>query len=199
MHDKPVNPACLRNQGPIEAALSSRLRTSAKVLELGAGTGQHAVFIAERRPDLVWQASEQADHMIGLQQWITEAGLLNLLPPKVIDLRNWPTGLAGFDAVYTSNLVHYVPAQLVAALMSGIAAAVLPGGQVMFYGPFNENGFTSAGNAQLDKWLKDSVNVNAGLWERAALADLAANHDLAFEEVVTMPNNNVMLVFKKGA
>ena len=64
--------------------------------------------------------------MIGLQQWITEAGLPNLLPPKVIDLRHWPTALAGFDAVYTSNLVHYVPAPLVAALMAGIAAAVVP-------------------------------------------------------------------------
>ena len=198
MHDKPVNPACLRNQGPIEAALSSRLRAGAKVLELGSGTGQHAVFIAERRPDLVWQASEQADHMIGLQQWITEAGLPNLLPPKVIDLRDWPKALSGFDAVYTSNLVHYVPAPLVAALMAGIAAAVVPSGQVLFYGPFNENGFTSAGNAQLDAWLKDSVDADAGLWERAALAALGANHDLAFEETVTMPNNNVMLVFKKG-
>ena len=197
MHDKPVNPACLRNQGPIEAALSSRLRTSAKVLELGSGTGQHAVFIGERRPDLVWQASEQADHMVGLLQWITEASLPNLLPPKVIDLRYWPEGLAGFDAVYTSNLVHYVPAQLVAALMAGIAAAVVPGGPVLFYGPFNENGFTSGGNAQLDAWLKASVSPDAGLWERAALADLAANHDLAFEETITMPNNNVMLVFKK--
>ena len=199
MHDNPVNPACLRNQGPIEAALSSRLPAGTKVLELGSGTGQHAVFIAERRPDLVWQASEQADHMMGLQQWITEAGLPNLLRPKVIDLRHWPEGLTGFDAVYTSNLVHYVPAQLVATLMAGIADAVVPGGQVLFYGPFNENGFTSAGNAQLDAWLKDSVNADAGLWERAALVDLAADHDLAYEEAVTMPNNNVMLMFKKGA
>ena len=199
MHDKPVNPACLRNQGPIEAALSSRLPAGTKVLELGSGTGQHAVFIAERRPDLVWQASEQADHMMGLQQWITEAGLPNLLRPKVIDLRHWPEGLTGFDAVYTSNLVHYVPAQLVAILMAGIADAVVTGGQVLFYGPFNENGFTSAGNAQLDAWLKDSVNADAGLWERAALVELAADHDLAFEEAVTMPNNNVMLMFKKGA
>ena len=199
MHDKPVNPACLRNQGPIEAALSSRLPAGTKVLELGSGTGQHAVFIAERRPDLVWQASEQADHMMGLQQWITEAGLPNLLRPKVIDLRHWPEGLTGFDAVYTSNLVHYVPAQLVATLMAGIADAVVSGGQVLFYGPFNENGFTSAGNAQLDAWLKDSVNADAGLWERAALVELAADHDLAFEEAVIMPNNNVMLMFKKGA
>ena len=135
--------------------------------------------------------------MVGLLQWITEASLPNLLPPKVIDLRYWPEGLAGFDAVYTSNLVHYVPAQLVAALMAGIAAAVVPGGPVLFYGPFNENGFTSGGNAQLDAWLKASVSPDAGLWERAALADLAANHDLAFEETITMPNNNVMLVFKK--
>ena len=197
MPDKPVNPACLRNQGPIEAALSSRLPAGTKVLELGSGTGQHAVFIAARRPDLVWQASEQADHMMGLQQWITEASLPNLMPPKVIDLRHWPEGLTGFDAVYTANLVHYVPAPLVAVLIAGIAAAVVPGGQVLFYGPFNENGFTSAGNAQLDAWLKDSVDTEAGLWERAALATLAANHDLAFEEAITMPSNNVMLVFKK--
>ena len=197
MPDKPVNPACLRNQGPIEAALASRLPSGTRVLELGSGTGQHAVFIAARRPDLVWQASEQADHMMGLQQWITEANLANLLPPKVIDLNHWPQGLTGFGAVYTANLVHYVPKALVDVLIAGIAAAVGPGGQVLFYGPFNESGFTSAGNAQLDAWLKESVNADAGLWERAALANLAAKHDLAFDESVTMPNNNVMLVFKK--
>ena len=66
MHDKPVNPACVRNQGPIEAALSSRLPAGTKVLALGSGTGNPAVYIAEHRPDLVWQASEQADHMVGL-------------------------------------------------------------------------------------------------------------------------------------
>ena len=196
MNDKPFNPACLRNQAPIEVALSNRLPTGVRVLELGSGTGQHAVYIGEQRPDLIWQASEQADHMTGLQQWITEANLPNLLSPKVIDLKHWPEGLTGYGAVYTSNLVHYVPKTLVAVLMAGIAAAVESAGQVFFYGPFNENGFTSAGNAQLDAWLKTSVNADAGLWERGALVALAATHDLAFKEAVTMPNNNAMLVFQ---
>ena len=45
--------ACERNKGPILAVLREELAASRRVLEVGSGTGQHAVYFAAGLPQLL--------------------------------------------------------------------------------------------------------------------------------------------------
>ena len=197
MTDKPFSLACERNQGPIEIALRSLIIGPGSVLEVGSGTGQHGVFIAERRPDLVWQTSDQAERLTGLRQWVKDAGLFNLPDPLQLDITDWPSSLGPFDTVFAANVVHYIPRTLVPYLVNVMSEAALPKGQLIYYGPFNEQGFTSAGNAALDAWLKQEVSPDAGIWEQDEFLGVLQDHGWSLTAHQPMPSNNRLLVSQR--
>ena len=197
MTDKPFSLACERNQGPIELALRSLIIGPGSVLEVGSGTGQHGVFIAERRPDLVWQTSDQAERLTGLRQWVKDAGLFNLPDPLQLDITDWPSSLGPFDTVFAANVVHYIPRTLVPYLVNVMSEAALPKGQLIYYGPFNEQGFTSAGNAALDAWLKQDVSPDAGIWEQDEFLGVLREHGWSLKAHQPMPSNNRLLVLQR--
>src|SRR5690606_14577228 len=104
---KPNAPSCDRNRDPILAVLRERFAGHRRVLEIGSGTGQHAVHFGAAMPWLDWQCSEFADKLAGIRLWLDEAALPNTPAPIALDVARgpWPAG-GRFDAVFTSNTLH---------------------------------------------------------------------------------------------
>jgi cyclopropane fatty-acyl-phospholipid synthase-like methyltransferase len=196
MPEKPFSEACLRNQQAIAMALAGYLDKPARVLEVGSGTGQHAVYIAGRLPHLYWQPTELPGALTGIELWRKEARLANLEPALALDINQSPWAVAAdFDAVFTANTIHFVGWSTVENLFRGAAAALVKGGLMLVYGPFNEEGrYTSSGNARLDQWLKQR-DPESGIKDRQAVIELAAGFGLSHFKTHPMPANNELLGF----
>lgn len=194
---KPISEACLRNQAPIAEALKKLLPKAAQLLEIGSGTGQHAVFCAKELPHVVWQPSDLAQHHAGMKLWIDEALLNNLLNPLELDVdQSWPA--LDVDHVFTANTVHYIADSSVVNMFTGITRLLEKEGLFIMYGPVNINGeYTSEGNVRLDEWLKSCVNPLAGIKDLADLERLAKDQNLILIDNLAMPANNRLLVFQK--
>lgn len=196
--EKPVAPACLRNQEPIARTLAGILTEPARVLEIGSGTGQHAVYVARALPHLTWQPTELEPALAGIRAWQEDAGLDNVLEPLVLDVSqdDWPEG--PYDAVFTANTVHFIGWAPVRRMFEGVARVLRPEGLFCVYGPFNYEGrYTSEGNRELDAWLK-SRDSTSGIKDIEAVRQLADSLELVFQQDLAMPANNRMLVFRKS-
>lgn len=195
---KPHSAACERNQGPILDQLRrhlAALEPPAAVLEIGAGTGQHAVHFARHLPHLEWQPSDLEPNLDGIRLWVEEAGLPNLRAPIELDVarRPWPVDDAG--AVFSANTTHIMPWAEVEAMFAGVAACLAPSGRFVLYGPFNRDGrFTSEGNRQLDAWARATF-PGGGVRDLEAILELAARNGLSHLEDVAMPANNRLQVW----
>lgn len=195
--NKPISEACLRNQAPIADALKQLLPEPARLLEIGSGTGQHAVFCAHELPHIVWQPSDLAQHHRGMELWINESALDNIFMPLVLDVdQNWPQ--VDVDHVFSANTVHYIAQTSVVNMFTGISRLLASGGLCILYGPVNINGeYTSDGNARLDEWLKTCVNPLAGIKDLADIEALARDQNMTLIDNLAMPANNRLLVFQK--
>ncbi len=194
---KPVNQSCLRNQDPIFQALKDFFNTSGSVLELACGTAQHAVYLAQRLPQLTWQPSDLLRTIEGANQWITESKLDNLKPAIELDIskNNWPA--EKYDYMYCANLLHFVSDKDVGNIFKHIALNLKSEGLFAVYGPFNQDGFTSEGNRSLNHWLLTEVDSKAGIKELKDIVKLARCHQLELINNEKLPANNHLLVFKK--
>lgn len=184
------------NKGPILAELKEIFAGRKRVLEIASGTGQHAVHFARELPDLVWQPSELAQNLAGIQAWLDEAQLPNVLAPLALDVNDahWP--VKDVDAIFNANTVHIISWPEVGRLFAHIARAIAPGGCVCLYGPYNYHGhFTSESNARFDAWLK-SRDPDSGVRDFEAVNRLAASHGLELLRDIAMPSNNRMLVWQ---
>jgi len=197
--DKPFSESCVENRAPIFAVLQPRLRNCRRLLEIGSGTGQHAVYFAADLPHLTWQTSDRADNHPGITAWLEEAALRNVEPPIGLDVLtdDWPS--AEFDAVFSANTAHIMPAVAVEAMFRGVGRLLQPGGLFLLYGPFNYDGaYTSESNARFDAWLKQRDPM-MGIRDLSWLGELAASAGLALVEDIEMPVNNRTLVWKCDA
>ena len=194
---KPFSGACERNQGPILEQLRRNLVAPARVLEIGSGTGQHAVHFAGNLPYLNWQPSDVLENLPAIRLWVDEAGLPNLRPPLELDVnwRDWP--VAAPDAVFSANTAHIMAWEQVEAMFTGVAARLPAGGRFLLYGPFNLGGaFTSEGNRQLDAWARATF-PGGGLRNQETIVELATRSGLIAVEDLAMPANNRMQVFQR--
>ncbi|MGB1261617.1 MAG: DUF938 domain-containing protein [Cognaticolwellia sp.] len=193
---KPFSQACENNKPYILSQLINSFRDSKTVLEVGSGTGQHAVHFATNMPWLTWQTSDVALNHQGISQWLNECVATNLHHPLELDLNNvWP--VSNIDAIYTANTLHIVSWALVQAFFNGVAQHLNLSGKCVIYGPFNYGGkFTSDSNANFDLWLKDR-DSNSGIRDIEAIIKLAKSAGLALDNDHTMPANNRLLVFTK--
>ena len=204
MDTKPFAESCLRNRDPILAVLQPLLAGRKQVLEIGSGTGQHAVHFAAALPQLVWQCSDHADHLPGMRLWLDEAGLPNTPPPIALQAVPGhglqPAPPAGqFDAVFTANTLHIMSWEAVCALLDGVAALLPQGGVFAAYGPFKRDGrFTSDSNRDFDAWLK-ARDAASGIRDREAVDAQAAVHGLRRVHSHQLPANNELLVWQRGA
>ncbi|TQM16711.1 uncharacterized protein DUF938 [Pseudoxanthomonas sp. 3HH-4] len=194
--EKPFAPSCERNQGPILEALLRHFAGTHRVLEIGSGTGQHAVHFAAAMPWLSWQASDRTDNLPGIARWRDDAGLPNTPPAIELDVDGpWPD--ATFDAVFTANSLHIMGWTQVRAFFAGIAAVLEGGGLLVVYGPFNYGGdFTSDSNRAFDQWLKDR-DPASGIRDFEAVDALARGIGLVLVEDNAMPANNRCLVWRR--
>ena len=167
------------------------------VLEIGSGTGQHAVFFAGQLPHLVWQASDVTEHLAGIQLWLEEAVLPNTPLPLELDVTSerWPS--TEIDAIFSANTAHIMAWPQVESMFAGIGRSLRPGGVLALYGPFNYNGsYTSESNARFDSWLK-ARDPLSGVRDFELLEALAETHGLQLQQDYAMPANNRTLVWRK--
>lgn len=196
---KPNAEACERNRGPILEVLREDFAQASHVLEIGSGTGQHAVYFAQHLPYLTWQTSEVAQHHAGIQAWIADCGLANVRAPLALDVRQYPWPVAATDAVFTANTLHIMNEACVAAFFQGVARVLAAGGVLAVYGPFNYRGqYTSASNAQFDALLR-ARGVGSAIREFESIDALARGAGLAFTRDVAMPAHNRTLVWRREA
>lgn len=196
---KPFSQACENNKQPILSVLESRLKDAKQVLELGSGTGQHAVFFARHLPHLIWQTSDLPENHPGIHQWLADSPLDNVRPPLTLDVEkpDWP--LREADAIFTANTFHIIAWEQVLKLLDGCARLLPPGGLLIVYGPFNEEGrFTSESNARFDQMLRDNT-PHRGIRNRQTVAEEARARALLLEETLELPANNRCLVFRRSA
>ncbi len=194
---KPFSPSCERNQQPILDILRDVLAHSVEVLEIGSGTGQHAVFFARHLPHLQWQTSDLPDQHPGIRAWIADAALPNVRVPVDLDVdaSAWP--VRDMDAVFSANTVHIVAWPQVQHMIQGVGRTLKPGGLFCLYGPFNVAGhFTSDSNAQFDVWLKQR-DARSGIRDFEALDAEAQAQGMLLAQDVAMPANNRILVWRK--
>lgn len=197
--NKPFSEACERNREPILAVLRDAFAGSRAVLEIGAGTGQHAVYFAQHLPHLVWQPTDCASHLPGIRAWCDEAALSNLRAPRELDVMqaDWGANTKEFDAVLTANTLHIMSWTAVEAFFAGIGRALPPDGVLAVYGPFNIDGrYTSPSNAQFDAWLKVR-DPQSGIRDRASVDALAQRAGLMRTGDHTMQANNRLLVWRR--
>lgn len=204
----PFSPACERNRDPILQALRVWLPQASparplRVLELGSGTGEHAVHMARHLPGVHWQPSDLAGSLAGLRLRIELEGQSGLAagariePPLCLDVTNasdWPSG--PFEAVFSANTAHIMPATAVPMLLSGAAAALARGGLLLLYGPFHYGGVpTAASNAAFDARLQ-RLDPSMGVRDAEEIAQQAAVLGLESVADLSMPANNRLLVFR---
>jgi len=196
---KPYAEACERNRAPILAVLQQAFAQVRDVLEIGSGTGQHAVYFAQHLPHLTWQTSDVAEHHAGIEAWIADSGLANVKHPLALDVRQMPWPVAAADAIFTANTLHIMDFACVEAFFRGVARILAPRGVLAVYGPFNYGGqFTSASNAQFDASLR-ARGVGSALRDFEAVDALARGAGLKLLRDVAMPANNRTLVWQREA
>lgn len=193
--------ACERNKQPIAQELARWLPRPARVLEVGSGSGQHAVHFSRQLSQLDWQPSERPEALAALQQRIAHEGRNQLAPGShladalTLDISTgpWPSG--PFEAVFTANTAHIMAASAVPQLVAGAAAVLAPGGLLLLYGPFSDSGRHSApSNAAFDAHLR-SLDPAMGVRDADWITALAAGHGLRARADVALPANNRLLVF----
>ena len=197
MASKPYAPACDRNRDPILAVLRRHFGARRRVLEIGSGTGQHAVHFAAALPWLEWQCSDVEANLPGIGMWLDEAALPNTPPPIALDVRGaWPPA-ASFDAVFSANSLHIMGWPEVEACFAGIDRVLAGDATVAVYGPFNRGGaYTSESNREFDAWLR-ARDARSGIRDLEAVDALARNAGLALVEDAEMPANNRCVVWRR--
>lgn len=197
MMTKPFAEACEQNKGPILAVIEPLFRHCRNVLEIGSGTGQHAVHFAANMPHLVWHTSDMAENHSGIRMWLEEAGLPNVRQPLRLDVMRDPWPQLAVDAVYSANIAHIMGWQEVEALFAGVGKLLPEGGLFVLYGPFNYGGqYTSESNARFDQWLK-MRDPKSGIRDVADLNRLASVAGMTLVHDFEMPVNNRILVWQK--
>ena len=195
--EKPFSPSCERNRDPILGILHDAFADRRSVLEIGSGTGQHAVHFAAAMPHLVWQTSERSEYLAGVQSWLDYAALANTRLPILFDVgqADWPS--TKFDAIFTANTLHIMAWPEVERLFARLPEIMTDDCVVAVYGPFKIDGqYTSESNAAFDGWLHER-GAHMAIRDLAAVDALAAAVGLERIALHTMPANNFSAIWKR--
>lgn len=192
-------PATERNREPIADILPTVLPEQGTVLEIASGTGEHVIHFARAFPALSWQPSDPDPAAIAsIRAWAETARLPNLRPPLTIDAASdgWPIERA--DAILCINMVHISPWEATVGLMTNAAKLLPPGGPLILYGPYLQQGVeTAPSNLAFDESLKQR-DSRWGLRQLEDVVTLAESVGLRLEAVHAMPANNLIVVLRMG-
>lgn len=195
---KNYSESCEENKYPILEILREEFSETNTILEVGSGTGQHAVFFAEHLKHIHWQPSDVIESHASIIEWINDSGLDNVLPPLELDVskHHWPEHT--YQGIFSANTTHIMSWPEVIELFAGVDKVIEPDGKFCLYGPFNYQGqFTSPSNQHFDQWLK-ARDPKSGIRDFEALNELAEKSDLKLTNDYEMPVNNRMLVWRKN-
>ncbi len=195
--NKPYSESCEQNKQVILSIISPLFSSLSSVLEIGGGTGQHAVYFAEKMPHLTWHTSDCRSHLDGINTWVGESGLHNVKPPFELDVSKsqWPE--LNVDAIFTANSIHIMHQQDVVNFIRGAGSLLKQHGRLVIYGPFNYNGsYTSESNEHFDQWLKQQ-DPQSCIKHFEEIDLLANNNGMRLVTDYEMPANNRLLHFVK--
>ncbi|MFN3235737.1 MAG: DUF938 domain-containing protein [Pseudomonadales bacterium] len=185
--------AAANNQLPILQELKKLQafqQTRLNVLEIGSGSGQHAIYFTSELPHIHWQPSDQGAYFEGLQHNLREFTASNIAPPLYIDLTQ-PTWPSPIDVLYAANVIHIMPERLLPQMFAS------PANLLLFYGPYKYQGqFTTESNANFDQWLK-ARNPESGIRDMESLLSLGEEAGYQLVKDQPMPANNQFLVFQR--
>ncbi|MEQ1617024.1 MAG: DUF938 domain-containing protein [Terricaulis sp.] len=195
-------PSTARNREPILAVLQRVLPAEARVLEVAAGAGEHAMFFARTMPGWNWAASDpDLDACASIAAWAEAERLPNVAPPRAIDVAEPVWGVeaeAPFDALVCINMIHIAPWEATLGLMAGAERILRSGGVLYTYGAYRRCGVQAApSNETFDVWLKQR-DPRFGVRDLEAVDAAACSRGLTLEEIVDMPANNLSLVFRRN-
>jgi cyclopropane fatty-acyl-phospholipid synthase-like methyltransferase len=195
---KPFAPSCERNQTVILDVLQSIITVDDKhLLEIGSGTGQHAIFMAPNFSHLQWHTSDLKENHAGTNMWLDEAKIDNILAPIVYESGQSDFPDIDVDIVFTTNTLHIMSWQNVENLIKQLGENLKTGAKIIIYGPFNYNGqFTSDSNAKFDVWLKQQ-EPHRGIRNFEDIVQPMANVGIGLKQDIEMPANNRILYFIK--
>lgn len=200
MHtDKPFSQACENNKTPILEKLAALFKQPGTILEIGTGTGQHAVHFAKHLPHLIWQPTDHPQNAELSRAWIDDSALGNINPPIALDVSNgnW-SGLPDINGAFSANTAHIMAWEEVEAMFRGVARILPVGGLFCLYGPFRYGGrHTSESNERFDLSLRTQA-PHMGIRDMEDLKALGEETGLALEEDFGMPANNRLLVWRKS-
>lgn len=196
--DKPYSPACDRNKDPILNVLKEHIhQADRRLLEIGSGTGQHAVYMAPQFPWLEWFPTDLSVNLPGINEWLKEARVPNIQKPTKLDVSKDDFPKLKFDVVFTANTLHIMHWKDCKSFMKLLGHRLREDSRAIFYGPFKYNGaYTSASNEQFDQSLKERDPLS-GI---RAFEDVNSNMEKNGFRLVhdyEMPANNRMLVYTR--
>jgi cyclopropane fatty-acyl-phospholipid synthase-like methyltransferase len=197
MAERPFSEYAERNGGPILDVLRDEFSMCTTILEIGSGTGQHAVRFASEMPQLCWQSSDLDENHEGIGAWVRESKLANLLPPLSLDVLTAEVPEASYDGVFSANTAHIMSFDAVAKMFALVGNALPDDGVFCLYGPFRQDGeFNTASNASFDENLR-SRNPDMGIRAIESLDELGTQHGLSRVRLYAMPANNHIAVWRK--
>lgn len=192
------SPSAARNGAPILAALQAELPATGRLLEIAAGSGQHAAQFSSHFPLIDWQPTDvNPDNLPSITAWRATAGP-NLRLPAILDATrpDWSTDWPDRDAILIVNLLHLIPAPAVETLLDQAARALAPTGVLLIYGPFlRDGGTTSDGDAAFHASLQ-AQDPAIGYKDLASVTDRLAAQGLT-TTAQPMPANNLLLVARR--
>ena len=196
MTSKPFSESSEQNKHVIFETIKPYLSDTLEVLEIGSGTGQHAVHFASAVPGLVWQTSDLVENLPAIKAWIKDSQISNLPEPIELDVSSgWIN--KSYDLIYSANTFHIMSQIQVEQCLLRCTACLRTGGYLIIYGPFNYNGkYTSASNEQFDRWLK-SRDPQSGIKHFEWINQLAGDSGLQLASDTAMPANNRILIWQR--
>lgn len=193
----PFSQACENNKDPILAVLRHAFADVSSVLEVGSGTGQHAVYFAQHLNHLRWQPSDQGDYLSAVRARVQAMPADNLAMPVHFDVLG-PAPEGQFDALFSANTCHIMPEAAVQALFEHLAVTFTSIRKLCIYGPFKVDGkHTSDSNAQFDASLKQQDSA-MGIRDREWIIQLAKTAGFSLDKAHPMPANNQLLAFSRN-
>lgn len=190
-------PASVRNAAPILGVLREELDNARHVLEIGSGTGYHAVTFAAAMPQLTWQTSDLDDNHARILAAIEQSGAANVLPPLSLDVRTSGPPASRYDAVYTSNTAHIMSEAAVESMFALLGSCLSDAGRFVCYGPFKRGGrFNTPSNAAFDASLS-SRDPSMAIRDLDDCDRFAVAAGLARRRVYAMPTNNLLVIWQR--
>jgi hypothetical protein len=194
---KPFSQACENNKDAILAVLKTAFAEISDVLELASGTGQHSCYFAQHLPHLTWQPSDLGENLSGINSWVNDSKLSNIMTPVELDVcwQQWPLEIP--VGIFSANSLHIMSWGTVQRLFEYLSNHAPVNNCLCLYGPFNYKGaYTSESNRQFDQWLKQH-NSLSGIRDFEAVGKLAQDAGYCLKADYQMPANNQLLQWHK--